>query len=274
MYALIEGFKSFRDAGWAFLGIFYSSYCLYFPISREDNIFFYRVYNNATWFFTAFFCASVLFLIYKELCLKKRQKIAVFILFILLTQTLSICPIFLPWNLDKAFIGANFMIIGYELKQYKVFEIQDFYIKICSTIFMIVIYVGLVNYNPEINLATREYGNRNFYSVVLYLLIGVIGTILCVWLSKLICPIPILGNVLAKLGSTTVPIISFHILLFHLLDGFVNRYVTESVLNSHYWEYGALKIGVTCLLILLAKCGVQFTKEEYKAKERQRIKYE
>lgn len=258
IYFLVIGFETIKDAKRAVFGIFYSTYCLYYPISTDNNIFFYTIYNNAMWFLTAFFCADMVFLFYRKYCNKTLYKVTVFVIFIILTQLLYYCPIFLPWNIDKAFIGADFMIAGYELKQKNVLEVKDKRIKVLSAFVLVVIYKILVDLNPGINLATREYGNKGIFSAGLYLIIGIIGSILCIWISQVISKMFFVGSLFEVIGKESLPIMAMHLIIYRIFDRIVQPKMPNGQGSIYYWGVSFLRISITCMIILGAVYGLRY----------------
>ena len=65
--------------------------------------------------------------------------------------------------------------------------------------------------NPWINLSTREYGNAGNGRVLLFLIIGIIGTILCVWVSEFLEYIPLISEFLAIMGRKTLSIFDMNV---------------------------------------------------------------
>ncbi len=269
IYSLWKGFGSIREAVWAILGILYSSYCIRFPI-KETDFFCYRIYNNATWFLTAFFCADVIFIIYRRYCVRGRYKAAVFILFAVISQMLYYCPVYLPWNMDKAFIGAAFMILGYERKKKGQSETVSGWRQAVKVILFIAIYVFLVNFNPGINLATREYGSRGVFSVGIYLIIGYVGSMLCIWGSLLISKIPVMGDVFALIGKEVLPIMAMHLILYQIFDQILYLYVPTITEGLFGWGIAILRIGMTCVIIIGASYGMRYIRKTKAGKEKSR----
>ncbi len=257
IYAVWEGFEDIQDAWLAVKGIFYSSYCLYYPINTENNVFFYCIENNATWFLTAFFCSNIVFLFYMKYCKRVSCKIITILLFLVLTQILYYCPIFLPWNIDKAFIGAAFMIAGHEMKEKNIINIRNRWHKILWTILSVILYIFLVNINPGINLATREYGRFGGISAWIYFVIGVVGSLLCIWGSEIISRIPLLGRMLAELGREALAVMAMHLILYRIFDKmFLSKFFFEYG-SIYYWGIAVLRILSVCMVIIGVVHGVQ-----------------
>lgn len=255
LFFIWKGFENTREAFLAVIGVFYSTYCLHFPI--EDTDFFcYRIYNNATWFLTAFFCADILFILYRKYCNETRRKVAVFIAFAVITQMLYYCPFFFPWNMDKAFIGADFMILGYERKNRLETEAER--ISVIRAMLFVIIYVFLVDFNPGINLATREYGNKGIFSVGLYLVIGYVGSMLCIWGSIFISKIPFVGDVFALLGKEALPVMAMHLIIYQIFDQILYMSTPAIMESPQGWDVAFLRISVTCVIIIGVIYGMRY----------------
>lgn len=261
IYTMWKGFASLQDALEAVAGIFYSSHCLYFPIETENNIFFFQIENNPTWFLTAFFCASMAFLFYVRYGTKIGYKITVFVLFAVVTQALYYCPIFLPWGMDKAFIGADFMILGYELKKIDWQKIHPKWKQYAGMLCLLALYKILVDFNPGIGLSTREYGCRGVFSVGLCLLIGTVGSVVCMWGSRLIGIVPCIGTIFALVGKESLAIMAMHLIVFRIFDQILQRWLPQGAAGWHYWLVAFGRIAITCAIIIGMAYVVRYAKE-------------
>lgn len=211
------------------LGILYSRWCLYYP-PGGNNIFLFKTYNAPMWFLTCMVCASIIFYIVIDRCLsdKKYFFIIAFVM-IVITILLSRIPVLLPWSIDTAFIMCLFMIIGSVLKQYKYYF--DCYIDKCSNSKVILFamlcltYIVLCNYNRGINVSIRLYGNHGYYSIIYFLIIGVIGSIIIIGISNVIRKyLSFVGDCLSFLGQHTIIILSLHyfiIFMMRKIGGFI-----------------------------------------------------
>lgn len=260
IYIAWKGFDNLKDALYAAVGILYSSHCLYFPIETENNIFFFRIENDPTWFLTAFFCASIAFLFYVKYGTKIGYKITIFVLFAVVTQVLYYCPVFLPWGMDKAFIGADFMILGYELRKTDWQKVQSKWKQYASMFCLLVLYKILTDFNPGIGLSIREYGCRGMFSVGLCLLIGTAGSIVCMWGSRFISMIPCIGTILALIGKEALAIMAMHLIIFRIYDQMLQRWLLQEATGWQYWLAAFARIAVTCAVIIGAAYIVRYAK--------------
>ena len=83
------------------------------------------------------------------------------------------CPILMPWSLDTAFMGALFIYTGYKLKNISLNSRHIWLTLLVS----LPIYLVLTHFNTGINMSIREYGNMGITSLLLFGIIGILGTI-------------------------------------------------------------------------------------------------
>lgn len=260
IYFLWKGFDTLQDAVKAAIGIVYSTHCLYFPIETENNIFFFQIENDPTWFLTTFFCASVAFYFYIKYGTKTRDKIIIFLMFVVITQAMYHLPVFLPWGLDKAFIGADFMILGYEIKKMKWPKPEAKWKEYVGMLSLLILYIILVDFNLGIGLSVREYGCRGIFSVGLCLLVGITGSLFCMWGCGFISKIPFVGNVLALVGKESLAIMAMHMIIFRIYDEVLERILPKEIGNWYYWCFAFGRITVTCVIIIGVTYAVRYTK--------------
>lgn len=255
IYSIWHGFDTLKEFFLAILGILYSNYSLYYPPNTENNIFFYRIANDPTWFLTAFFCANILFLFYIKICRQFLHKISFFLFCLAATMLLTHFPVFLLWNTDKAFIGTAFMIIGYEMKLRRIMTEYIGSHRIVSmavTFIALIFYRALVNYNPGVNMALRIYGGHGNFSVILFVCAGSLGSLICIMISRLLDRLPFFSTMLAAIGREGLAILSMHLILFRILDTmWINH------LSFHYWLTAMLRIALTIALIMYTRCAVR-----------------
>lgn len=267
IYAFWHKFESVKELALAIGGIIYSNYCLYYPIQREDNLFFYRIENNPTWFLTAFFCANILFVFYLKFCRKSIYKVLVLLLCVVLTQLLSYFPLFLPWNADKAFIGAAFMILGYELKKMDILDCS-FSIRGLMVMGLVsaLVYGGLIMINPGVSMATREYGRYKIMGAALYLFIGLSGTVVCIVISKFLEYIWGVGTILAAIGKEGLAVMSLHLIFFRIFDDTILKGNQGFGFIQSYWVIAAVRIGFTVGIIMILLYGRRYVRRRRQSK--------
>lgn len=243
--------------GWralyAALGMLYSTYCLYLPITAENNIFFYQVSNGPTWFMTAFFISNLLFwLVHKR---RFEIKVLYCLIAVLLTKLFGILPICIVWNLDKAFIGSVLMLIGYQGASDKICDCK-INKKIGLFIISSILFLGGVKVNPNINIATQQYGDSPVFPILLCILIGASGTYLCVMLSRVLEKLR-LGMFLALLGRHSMILMALHLIGFRIID---NLSLTRTYVLHNYKYLEAILlcvviVGIDCIVNNVKKLG-------------------
>ena len=82
---------------------------------------------------------------------------------------------------DLAFVGTIFMIAGTLLQRADFFD-RDW--NLWVIIGILVFYLSLSRANPGINMSVREYGVYQAFSVPFFILIGITGSMLCIWVGK------------------------------------------------------------------------------------------
>ena len=177
--------------------------------THQDNVFLFTVANGAMWYLTAFFCDKSGYHLVIDRCLKSRRfLIGCLVVLTVLTMLLAELPILLPWSLDLAFVGTIFMIAGTLLQRADFFD-RDW--NLWVIIGILVFYLSLSRANPGINMSVREYGVYQAFSVPFFILIGITGSMLCIWVGKAFqnC---IVGTVLAYIGQNTIVLLALHIL--------------------------------------------------------------
>lgn len=251
------GWKTEIEQGiWAVIGILYSTYCLYSPISTEDNIFFFSLYNGPTWFFTALFCSGIVFWWIAQ---KSNKEKLIFIgITILLTKPLGELPFFLPWSLDKVLLGASLMLIGYEVRNCKVFDMEWTWKKMIWVPGVGFVYFLLVSINPNINIATSCYGDSKKGAVLLCMVIGCLGTYLCVEVSKVIQN-TLVGKVLEVVGNHTMLLLGFHLFLFAICEKYIEKYIPS--LKGTYLR-GYIEVILICVVIVGIDIAISVVKNK------------
>ncbi len=223
--------RSLRETAFSAVGILYSRYCLYdvAMTAEADNIFFFNIANGAMWYLTAFFVTGLIFHLVIDRCLESRKFLVVCIAALTaITMAFTKLPVLLPWSLDIAFVGAIFMIVGALLMRADFFEKKWNIWLILATL---AAYVGLVELNPGINTSAREYGVYGMFSVLLYILIGIGGSLLCIWLAKLIQD-TFFGTFFTFIGTNTLVLLAFHILGLEIFGIAANRLIDTGALSG------------------------------------------
>lgn len=149
-------------------GIIYSRFYLY-DSSSAINIKLFPAGAGPLWFLT---CMATSYVLLKPL-IRVKKRILLILFYMAISAGFMFCPILMPWSLDTAFMGALFIYTGYRLKDVHVNSKQIHYIFLISAL----IYLVLTRINGGINMSIRVYGNLGMISLILFGIIGILGTI-------------------------------------------------------------------------------------------------
>ncbi len=220
-YALMG--RSMREMGESVFGVLYSRYCLYDTTTHTDNVYLFTVANGAMWYLTAFFVTSLVYHLVIDRCLASRKfLLGCAAVLIAVTMALAELPVLLPWSLDIACVGALFMIVGTLLGRAEFFERKW---NLTLVLGVLAAYLLLSYVNPGINMSIREFGIYGALSVPCFILIGIAGSVLCIWLGKLI-ERSIVGRAMAYIGQNTIVLLAFHILGLELFEAVAAKFVS------------------------------------------------
>lgn len=243
-------------------GLLYSRYGV-FPYGTDPNIFFLEK-GGALWFITAMFCSYALFYIALyiiELPPPPRGGVRVRIIevismFIVVSIWLNHFPVLMPWSLDTAFTGAIFMLAGYFVRcKEKSAGINKF--ERCTLVAIIgTFYCMLIKYNSGTNMSVRFYGSRGDWSVLLFLLIGIMGSFLYMELGYLFCNCSWARKFLLDVSRCAFPLMALQFEIYSILDrvmpviSFSNRYMA--------YAYGLAKAGLNLLICMITHYLLRF----------------
>ncbi len=246
--------RTMAETRFSALGILYSRACLYDTTTTawEENVLFFDVANSATWYLTSFFTASLVFYLVIDKCLESRKYlIGCFLILTVITMALAELPVLLPWSVDIAFVGTLFMITGTLLERASFFEKKR---GAGWFVGLLALYVVLVTVNPGLNTSIREYGVYQRWSVPFYILIGISGTLVCIWIAKLVQETPV-GGFLAYVGQNTMILLGFHILGLELFGIIAGRFFDVAALPAAgYVLYHVVRIAASmCGSLIVGK---------------------
>ena len=202
-----------RDSFFPLLGIIYSRNCLY-PMAQAENVYFMQILNAPTWFLTGLFVTLAIFWVLQRISKGDRGKLllcngVVLVLAILLH---SFCPVLLPWSLDCALYAVAFVTVGYIAAEEKWAE--KLYRKPLLLLLAFAAFVGLSYLNGSVNMSVAEYG----YSMVVYLAVGSLGSLLCMELSLFLEKrVAWLAKPMAWLGRHTLPVLCLHLFVYSIV---------------------------------------------------------
>lgn len=250
IYALMG--RTFAETKESVFGILYSRYCLYDTTVVTDNVYLFTVANGAMWYLTAFFAASLVYHLVIDRCLAdKKFLIGTLIVLTAITMALADIPVLLPWSIDLACVGTIFMIAGTLLGRTQFFEKKW---NIPLIVAVLVIYILTSCLDPGINMSIREYGIYGALSVPFFIIVGLTGSLLCIWFGKLIentAP----GRFIAYVGKNTIFLLAFHIFALEVVERIASKFITIPVPGGTavpFVLYHALRITVAVLGCLAA----------------------
>lgn len=201
------------DSFFPLLGILYSRNCL-FRMDAVHNIYFMQILNAPTWFLTGLFVSLIVFWVLMEAAKGELRKLYIMNGGVLLLAVLLhyFCPILLPWSIDCALYAVSFLTIGRALQEYG--WVERLYKSPLRLLLLAAAFVGLSYVNGSVNMSLGEYG----HSMVLYLVVGSLGSLLCMELSLFVEKhIRSLSGVLAWLGRHTVPVLCLHLFVYSVI---------------------------------------------------------
>ena len=134
-------------------------------------------------------------------------------------------PVLLPWSIDLACVGTIFMIAGTLLGRAQFFE-KKWNIPLIAAVFVIYILTSCLD--PGINMSIREYGIYGAFSVPFFIIVGLTGSLLCIWFGKLIentAP----GRFIAYVGKNTIFLLAFHIFALEVVERIASKFIAIPV---------------------------------------------
>ena len=201
------------EAFFPLFGILYSRNCL-FGMESADNIYFMQILNAPTWFLTGLFVSLIIFWILMRAAKGELRKLFVINSGVLLLAVLLhyFCPILLPWSVDCALYAVSFLTIGKAIAEYGF--VEEASKKPLVLLLLIGAFAGLSLVNGSVNMSVADYG----HSMVLYLIVGGLGSFLCLELSFLLETYThYLSAGLAWLGRHTMPVLCLHMFVYSII---------------------------------------------------------
>lgn len=212
------------------LGFVYSSALFYKNVPSEENFEGFVFGNSPLWFLTAMAVSSVIFYFIVYYVLKRRfdWKRIVLSSVVLCVFSFVLCrflPVYLPWSAEAALLGTVFMLMGMCLRKYQMPETtKKMYLlpAVC-----IVLFALLHNINGAANLAVQDYGRF----MTIYLLLGLLGTYVVLWISLWLAQIKTINRAVSYLGRNTLIILAFHMTIISMMVSVLDRLHFEWLLN-------------------------------------------
>lgn len=192
-------------------GFLYSRYFMY-PVSAMKNIQLLNDYNSALWFITAFIVVVILIQIIPTNVLNNIKASGLVILVsCLFTILIRRIPVLLPWSLDTAPLSCAFYIIGVWIKKKDLLSKLDFKSVFALSLTLCV----LAQINGGVNYSIRELGR----STLIFILTSCVGSILMLWLTKMIADRNMgINKGLVYIGKNSMIIMGIHLIFIRWLE--------------------------------------------------------
>ena len=244
-----SNFKEIEDYLWPLFGIIYSRAGLFYPYYSSGQRYFLLCWNGAFWFITAMSISTLLYFIYLIKCndTEVKRYIALTICFLISCLFRNI-PVLLPWSIDTSFCLVIFMIFGRNISVYKIIDkLKKGYSMVW--LLLIVVYIVLVNEAGDINISIRQYGSYGSVSILLYIVLGLLGSLLY---SKIAISIQgtIVGRVLSIIGAHTLSMLGLQFLIFFFCDYFADFYNLQ-IMQLYPFAYSIMKITLSAGLCIV-----------------------
>lgn len=232
-----------------FLGFVYSSALFYKNVPAEENFEGFVFGNGPLWFLTAMAVSSVIFYFIIYFVLKhqfnwKKITAASVLLCVLSFALCRILPVYLPWSMEMALLGAVFMLMGMCLRKYQVMErTKEMYWLpvVCIVLFALLHYI-----NGAANLAVQDYGR--FMTV--YLILGLLGTFVVLWLSLWFAQSKAVSRALSYVGQNTLIILAFHMTIISIMVSVLDKIHFDRLLDWGGFFVVRFVVGLGGCLIL------------------------
>ncbi|WP_099469135.1 acyltransferase family protein [Konateibacter massiliensis] len=232
---LIQG-QPFLQAVMPVIGAFYSRNALYANAGDvmvsvpQKNINLMTSLNAPLWFLTGLFLSLVIyqFILIKAGQNKKKEFVYLGISVLIGILLKYFSSILLPWSLDTAFISVAFLHAGRMLAREGRFE--AIYKKPTAVAGIVVLFIAASYLNGSVNMSIRDFGK----SVLLYLVVGSLGTICVMFVSKLIENyLGYFARLLALIGRHSIGVFALHLIVFAAV-GYAFTYIgfTHDILEK------------------------------------------
>lgn len=240
---------SIKDAIDAFAGFLYSSSILYKGVPANENFEGFVFGNGPLWFLTAMVISSIVFYAIVFYILKFRFDIfkvgiCSCVLIALSWGLLKMLPVYLPWSMEMSLIGTVFMLFGLLIRQLNVVDFIR--CKMYLPVLCVVIFALLHHVNGSANMAISVYGR----SIILYVILGFLGSIIMIWLALILEKIDVLNRAVSYVGRKTLIILGLHMTIISLMVSVMSKLHLEALLNWGGFFVIRFVVGLAgCLII-------------------------
>lgn len=234
-------FKLYKIGVWI-SGISYSRFMI--PAVRTDSTVLLFPHGAAPlWFLT---CMAMSYLAFIPLIKANGRMLILFVLLYLVISSIFVfSPFLLPWSLDTAFIGALLLYTGYRFKYISIKR----NLKMLILVTCALLYISLVYINGSGNMSIRDYGVHSIWSVLLFPVIGVLGTI-CYSIFFILVEKSWLCRSFAFLGRMSLTIMCAHMFCIMIFN-MVYKFMTDGV-----YELSSMILLPVRLIFVLLMCVV------------------
>ena len=176
------------------------------------------------WFLPAMFTGYVMFIILVESANKNHWLKVIYVvslLFIASIETVFPAVCQLPLGLGRGAIGAAFMLVGFWLKESKIFEKKSIVLNIIFGMLATSIYIVALCLGSNGGLFVRSiYGGYGAISLCITFVGGTCGAVILLQLCRLIEKIPVgaIKNFLSFVGKNVIVFYILHMLVKFVLD--------------------------------------------------------
>jgi hypothetical protein len=125
-------------------------------------------------------------------------------------------PMLVPWRLSAVLVAVAFIFIGNEMRRFKGIKPWTLNSRVLDTIIFFLLAMMLIitsTLNGFTDIAMDRFGN----SIILYMVNGVIGTILVFAMSNSLTNLPLISHELQDFGKRAQEIYEIHPMVFYLV---------------------------------------------------------
>lgn len=173
-----------------------------------------HIFATPLWFLVCLFCTQILFCILYRITHK----------YSLVVQLLSFMSIgvvgyftsksiHLPWGFDIALVALPLFFLGYKAKEYKF--LRNLKITFVPIVIVFMVFISSCYLNSPVDM-----NNRAYLNIVLFYVTGISGSILVIYIAKMLSEIYLPTKLLTVMGRESLSILIFHshsALFMHLL---------------------------------------------------------
>lgn len=221
--------------------------------------------NTHLWFLPALFTACVLFYSVIERTRKKWWSSVFSIITLIFLASLEvIVPQIkqLPYGLGRGFLGAAFMLTGFWMREYAIFNKKNAFTVVAMAVSFSLVLLSLLLGSTGRTLVISHYGPHGVFSVFMTFIGGTGAACFVLYLCKLIglSPLTKIKAMLSLIGRNTMVIYAWHMALKFILDIFYIKIFREPIcpdqfymrlLPSNAWWYMILEVVVIIFVCIL-----------------------